>query len=85
MRQQKIQRDFLEGGGGWEKKPHLTKRLIVCLDKRKSGLGVRCLSKLNRAFLGKWSWHFVEESETLWNQVISKKYGVEEGSGVPEK
>ena len=55
------------------------KWLIVCSDKRKGGLGVRYLSKLNRALLGKWSWRFVEERGTLWNQVISRKYGAEEG------
>ena len=47
-------------------------------DKRKGGLGVRCLFKLNRALLGKWSWRFVEERGNLWNQVSSRKYGVEE-------
>ena len=61
------------------KKPHLVKWAIVCSNKRKGGLGVRCLSKINRAFLGKWSWHFAEERGTLWKQVISKKFGVEEG------
>uniref|UniRef100_F6HSJ9 Uncharacterized protein n=1 Tax=Vitis vinifera TaxID=29760 RepID=F6HSJ9_VITVI len=35
-----------------EKKPHLVKWEIDCLDKRKDGLGVKCLSKLNRALLG---------------------------------
>ncbi|RVX23145.1 putative mitochondrial protein [Vitis vinifera] len=54
-------------------------------DKKKGDLGVRCLSKLYRAFLGKWSWRFVQEGEILWNQVISKKYEVEERGGVPEK
>ena len=62
-----------------EKKPHLVKWEIVCLDKKKSRLGVRCLSQLNRAFLGKWSWRLAEEKGTLCEQVISRKYGVEEG------
>ncbi|RVW75063.1 hypothetical protein CK203_056012 [Vitis vinifera] len=31
------------------------------------------------------SWCFVEERGTLWKQVISRKYGVEEGGGVPRK
>ena len=39
-----------------EKKPHLVKWEIDCLDKRKDGVGVKCLSKLNRALLGKWNW-----------------------------
>ncbi|KAL6349294.1 hypothetical protein AAG906_033950 [Vitis piasezkii] len=75
---EKIQRDFLVGGGGLEKKPYLVKWEIVCLDKRKGGLGVRNLSNLNRALLGKWSWRFMEERGTLWKQVISRKYGMEE-------
>ncbi|RVX11243.1 hypothetical protein CK203_019778 [Vitis vinifera] len=62
-----------------ENKPHLVKWEIVCSNKRKG------LSKLNRALLGKWSWRFVEERGTLWKQVISRKYGIEEGGGVPEK
>ena len=62
-----------------EKKSHLVKWSIVCSDKRKGALGVRCLSKLNKGLLGKWCWHFVEERGTPWNQVISRKYGVEEG------
>ena len=53
LRLEKIQRDFLWGGGGLEKKPHLVKWSIVCSDKKRGGLGVRCLSKLNRALLGK--------------------------------
>ena len=75
---EKIQRDFLMGGGGLEKKPYLVKWEIVCLDKRKGGLGVRNLSNLNKALLGKWSWRFMEERGTLWKQVISRKYGMEE-------
>ena len=65
-----------------EKKPLLVKWSIICLDKRKGGLSVRCLSKLNRALLGKWSWHFVEERGALWHQVINRKYEVEEGGVV---
>ena len=75
LRLEKLKRDFLwgGGGGGMENKPHLVKWEIVCSNKRKG------LSKLNRALLGKWSWRFVEERGTLWKQVISRKYGIEEG------
>ena len=55
LRLEKIQMDFLWGGGALERKPHLVKWDAVCLDKRKGGLGVRCLSTLNRALLCKWN------------------------------
>ena len=58
-------------------KHHLVNRGIVCLYKRKGGLGVKCLSLLNKALLCKWCWHFVDERGALWKQVISGKYGVE--------
>ena len=79
LRLEKIQRDFLWGGGALERKPHLVKWDTVCLDKRKGGLGVRRLSTLNRALLCKWNWRFVNERETLWRCVISRKFGEEEG------
>ena len=51
----------------------------MCLSKEKGGLGVKCLSNLNKALLCKWNWHFANERETLWNQVIRGKYGKKEG------
>ena len=67
------------GGGALERKSHLVKWAVVCSNKRKGGLGVRCLSTLNRAFLCKWSWHYAVERGALWEQVIGRKFGVEEG------
>ena len=49
------------------------------LDKRKGGLGVKCLSSCNKALLCKWSWKFANERKALWNQVIRGKYGKEQG------
>ncbi|RVW17076.1 hypothetical protein CK203_076007 [Vitis vinifera] len=34
---------------------------------------------MNKVLLSKWNWCFTIESEALWKQVISHKYGVEEG------
>ncbi|KAL6331818.1 hypothetical protein AAG906_020162 [Vitis piasezkii] len=67
LRLEKIQRDFLWGGGALERKPHL------------GGLGVRRLSTLNRALLCKWNWRFANERENFWRHVISRKFGEEEG------
>ena len=76
---EKIQRDFLWGGGALDQRPHLVRWNLVCLERKKGGLGVRNLALMNKALLGKWNWRFASESEALWKQVISHKYGVEEG------
>ena len=76
---EKIQRDFLWGGGNLERKPHLVRWELVCLNKKKGGLGVKCLSILNKALLAKWNWCFANEREALWNQVIRGKYGEDRG------
>ena len=64
--------------GALEWKPHLVQWGLVCLDKSKGGLGVKCLSTLNKALLCKWSWRFANEREVFWNQVIKGKYGEEQ-------
>ena len=67
---------------GWwalEQKPYLVRWPIVCLDKRKGGLGVKSLGTFNRALFGKWSWRFANERKALWNQVIRRKYEEERG------
>ncbi|RVW76360.1 putative ribonuclease H protein [Vitis vinifera] len=79
VRLEKIQRDFLWGGGTLAHKPHLVRWNLVCLEKRKGGLGVRNLSLMNNALLCKWNWRFANERDALWRSVISLKYGVEEG------
>ncbi|RVW54301.1 Transposon TX1 uncharacterized 149 kDa protein [Vitis vinifera] len=64
-RLEKIQRDFLWGGGNLERKPHLVRWEVVCLSKKKGGLGVKNLSILNKALLAKWNWRFANEREAL--------------------
>ncbi|RVX09127.1 putative ribonuclease H protein [Vitis vinifera] len=70
---------FSVGGGTLAHKPHLVRWNLVCLEKRKGGLGVRNLSLMNNALLCKWNWRFANERDALWRSVISLKYGVEEG------
>ena len=82
LRLEKIQRDFLWGGGALERKSHLVNWDTVCLDKSKGGLGVRRLSILNRALLCKWNWRFANERDTLWRRVISRKFGRKKGGGI---
>ena len=55
---------------------------IVCLHKKKGGLGVKSLSILNKALLSKCSWHYATKKEALWKRVINGMYGGEEGGDV---
>ncbi|RVW34357.1 Transposon TX1 uncharacterized 149 kDa protein [Vitis vinifera] len=77
-RTEKVQRDFLWGGGNLEGKIYLVKWDVVCTDKNKGGLGLRKIAMLNRALLGKWIWRFTCEKDNLWKQVITTKYGQED-------
>ena len=60
-------------------KPHLVRRKIVCSERNERGLGVRCLSVMNKALLCKWSRHFAIERRALWKPVIGQNYGEDEG------
>ena len=53
-RLEKLQRDFLWRGGNLEKKGHVVNWEVVCAVKEKGGLGLRKLTLLNKALLGKW-------------------------------
>ena len=64
-RLEKIQRDFLWGGGNLELKPHLVNWKTVCFEKNKGGLGVKNLSKLNQALLCKRCRRFANERDPL--------------------
>ncbi|RVX05910.1 hypothetical protein CK203_023878 [Vitis vinifera] len=80
LRLEKIQRDFLLGGGALVQKPHLVRWNMVCLEKRKGGLGVRNLSLINIALLSKWNWWYVNErGAPPWKQLINQKNGEEDG------
>ncbi|KAL6330605.1 hypothetical protein AAG906_003213 [Vitis piasezkii] len=79
-RLEKLQRDFLWGGGNLERKVHLIKWEVVCAQKEKGGLGIRKLDLLNKALLGKWIWRFAHEKDNLWKKVILVKYD-QEGFG----
>lgn len=47
------------------------------------GLGIRRIGNFNQALLGK-DWHFGQEVNHLWCQVIATKYGEDIGVGVHE-
>ena len=77
-RLEKLQRDFLWGGGSLERKTHLINWEVVCTRREKGGLGLRKIDSLNKVLLGKWVWRFAVEKDNLWRLMIRVKYGQEE-------
>ncbi|RVW16129.1 putative ribonuclease H protein [Vitis vinifera] len=75
---EKLQRDFLWGGGSTERKAHLVSWEKVCVSKEKGGLGLRKIVQLNKALLGKWVWRFACAKDEMWKRVLVAKYGQEE-------
>ncbi|RVW44650.1 Uridine-cytidine kinase C [Vitis vinifera] len=75
---EKLQRNFLWGGANGGSKVHLVRWEVVCADKDKGGLGLRKITLLNKALLGKWIWRFACAKEELWKKVLEAKYGKEE-------
>ena len=67
-----------------ERRPHTVRWETVCTNRDKGGLGVRRLSILNGALLGKWIWKFAVESEAPWRAFISLKYGIEASAWFPK-
>ena len=74
-RLEKLQRDFLWGGGSLERKIHLINWAVVCSQKENGGLGIRKIDLLNKALLGKWIWRFTFEEDIFWRKVVGVKYG----------
>ncbi|RVX03334.1 putative ribonuclease H protein [Vitis vinifera] len=74
-RLEKLQRDFLWGGGSLERKIHLINWAVVCTHKESGGLGIRKIDFLNKALLGKWIWRFAIEEDFFWRKVVGVKYG----------
>ena len=61
-----------------ERKLHPINWNTICVNKDSGGLGIRDLTLMNRVLLGKWSWKFAVEGDTVWRKLISLKYGMEE-------
>lgn len=42
--------------------------------KEKGGLGLRRMQELNVAMMAKMGWRIMKDKNTLWTQVMSRKY-----------
>ena len=70
----KVCRKFVWGHEGDNHKIHLVNWATVKKPKDCGGLGIRPLRLVNKAALAKLSWHFLQEPESLWCQVLRSKY-----------
>jgi len=69
----KIRRIFFWQGGRTKKKYHLVKWEKICKSKKKGGLGIKNLRKMNISLLCKWWWK-LEREEGLWQTIVKYKY-----------
>jgi hypothetical protein len=72
----RIQREFLWGGRRGRKKINWIKWDVVCLPKKKGGLGVRDVRAVNISLLTKWRWRLLHDDASLWKDMLKSKYGV---------
>lgn len=66
-------RSFFWQGGGQKRKYHLVKWELICRSKKKGGLGIKDIRKMNISLLCKWWWKLENESG-LWQDLIQAKY-----------
>jgi hypothetical protein len=74
-----VRKRFFRQGGANKRKYHLVKwAVIITKPKKKGGLGVKDLRKMNISLLCKWWWK-LESGEGLWQEIVRKKYKVRGG------
>jgi hypothetical protein len=66
-------RSFLWQGNGGKTKYHLVKWEVVSKSKRKGGLGIKNIKKMNVSLLCKWWWK-LESEDGLWQSIVKAKY-----------
>jgi hypothetical protein len=69
----KLRRTFFWQGGQLKKKYHLVGWPKICKNKKKGGLGIKNLRKLNVSLLCKW-WWLLQNRNGLWQDIVKLKY-----------
>ena len=69
----KQRRTFLWSGNALKKKYHLVRWETICKSKKKGGLGIKNIRKMNVSLLCKWWWK-LENEDGLWQSIVKAKY-----------
>jgi hypothetical protein len=72
----RIQREFLWGGRRGRKRISWVKWDVICLPKKKGGLGVRDICVVNISLLAKWRWKLLTDDQAVWIEVLKSKYDI---------
>lgn len=75
---EKISRNFIWGSSSKDKKVALISWERCCRPLNKGGLGIHTLSDQNKLFLMKLGFRLVSNHDSLWVQVLRKKYNIQE-------
>jgi hypothetical protein len=49
---------------------------VICLPKKKGGLGVRDIRVVNISLLAKWRWKLLTDDQAVWIEVLKSKYDI---------
>ncbi|XVE99405.1 hypothetical protein REPUB_Repub03eG0195400 [Reevesia pubescens] len=71
---EKLVRSFLCGELDGSHKLHSINWEKICLPKERGGLNVRDIRKTNLAYLAKLGWKIINDSDSLWVELLEKKY-----------
>jgi hypothetical protein len=69
----KQRRTFFWQGGGHKKKYYLLRWEIICKSKKKGGLGIKSIEKMNLSLLCKWWWRLDVKNKVVGN--VSHRLG----------
>jgi hypothetical protein len=66
-----VSKKFFWQGGGAKKKYHLVKWGVITKPKKKVGLRIKDIRRMNISLLCKWWWK-IETGEGLWQEIVRK-------------
>ncbi|XP_061341450.1 uncharacterized protein LOC133287787 [Gastrolobium bilobum] len=72
---EKLQRSFIWGDSADKRHMHLVGWDAIARPNNQGGLGIKKLTVMNEAFIGKIVWTFLTDQDCLWVKVLQAKYG----------